>query len=270
MDVITDLTMSIFLISPPCKMNASPSDLSGCSSYLSVTMRNIIKTSMTGDDSIREQVKPWRKRLREICNEGGTSLLESIGSDKLDMVDKYKEFVQDKADVAVEEEEGSDEFAEIRLKNKQVLDEYLLCLEQMFQSYNKIEQKLSELEELEHEFIALSCLDEDDGTKEFSTLHSAIQEFIQKRYEKSTVAEDYMNFQKNYKRWKVLRGVVLQAHVAQDMLGGPYCSICTTEKVNTVLNPCGHTYCNNCGQKQKSACFICRSAVKERLRIFFT
>jgi len=269
MDVITDLTMSIFLISPPCKMNASPSDLSGCSSYLSVTMRNIIKTSMTSDDSIREQVKPWRKRLREICNDGGASLLENIGSDKLDIIEKYKEFVKDKADAAVEEG-VVDEFTDLKVKNKLVLDEYLLCLEQMFQSYNKIEEKLTELEELEHEFIALSCLDEDDGTTEFTTLHSAIQEFIQKRYEKSTVAEDYMVFQKNYKRWKLLRGVVLQAHVAQDIQGGPYCSICTTERVNMVLNPCGHTYCNNCGQKQKSACFICRSAVKERLRIFFT
>jgi len=251
-------------------MNASPSDLSGCSSYLSVTMRNIIKTSMTSDDTIREQVKPWRKRLREICNDGGASLLENIGSDKLDTIEKYKEFVKDKVDTALEEEEGVDEFADLRVKNKQVLDEYLLCLEKMFQSYTKMEEKLSELEELEHEFIGLSFLDDDDGTKEFSRLHSAIQEFIQKRYEKSTVAEDYMNFQKNYKRWKVLRGVVLQAHVAQEIQGGPYCSICTSERVNMVLNPCGHTYCNNCGQKQKSACFICRSAVKERLRIFFT
>lgn len=244
-------------------------DVSG-SSYLSVTARNIIKSTLTNDDSIREQLKSWRKRLREICNDSSASLLEQIQSDKLSAVERYEEFTADKEKIQLVEETIVDTYEDLRIKNKKVLDEYLDSMEHMFESYRKIEDKIEELEELEKEFISLSCLDSDDGTKEYSTLLTSIQEYIQKKYESSQIAVDFCAFKKHYMIWKMLRSVVLQAHVAQDLLGGPYCSICTTDRVNTTLVPCGHTYCNNCGQKQKSACFICRTTVKERLRIFFT
>jgi len=233
-------------------------------------MRNIIKNTLTSDDTVREKLKPWRKRLREICSEGGTDVIEHLISEKIPIIDKYDEFVADKTDLSTITAEVEDDYADVKEQIKKIFDEYLSCMERMFQAHSKIEDKLTELDELEHEFMSLSCLDTDDGTKEFSALESSIQTFIQKKYEASTVAADYADFKKYYSRWKTLRSVVLQAHVAQDIQGGPYCSICTTERINTALTPCGHTYCNNCGQKQKSACFICRSAVKERLRIFFT
>lgn len=253
----------------PSTMTETQRDISG-SSYLSVTVRNIVKSTITSDDDLREPLKPWRKRLREICSNGNAVLLDTILSDKIPILDRYTEFVADKKDLSIEVSEPIEEYEELKSKNKKILDEYLTCLERMFELYAKIEDKITELEELEQEFVSLSCLEEDDGSTELSLLQTSIQAYIQKKYEASTVAEDYASFKQYYRRWKSLRSVILQAHVAQDVQGGPYCSICTTDRVNTALIPCGHTYCNNCGQKQKSACFICRTSVKERLRIFFT
>lgn len=239
------------------------------SSYLAVTMRNIIKSTLTHDDTVREPLKPWRRRIRDLCNELNTSVLENILSNTVDA--RYIEFVEDKNVLSVKEkEEDEEDYTDLCLKNKKVLEDYLISMENMFESYKKVEDTITNLEELEHEFIGLSCLDEGDEAKETASLKNAIQAFIQKKYEDSKLTDEFNAFKLHYKNWKLLRSVILQAHVGQEINGGAYCSICTTERVNTALIPCGHTYCNNCGQKQKSACFICRTSVSGRLRIFFT
>jgi hypothetical protein len=239
------------------------------STYLAVAMRNIIQSTLTHDDLVREPLKPWRKRIRDLCSDLNTNILEAILNDTLPT--RYNEFISDKNETLTSTEpEVEEDYTQLCLDNKAVLDKYLLSMGQMFESYKKVEEKITELEELEHEFVALSFLDKDDGSTEFSKLQGAIQDFIQKRYQESKIADDFNEFKHHYKTWKTLRAVVLQAHIAQDIQGGPFCSICTSERINTTLIPCGHTYCNSCGQKQKSACFICRTTVKERLKIFFT
>lgn len=243
-------------------------DVSG--SYLAVTMRNIVKSTLQGDDELREPLKPWRKRLREICTRENAIILDTIASDNATAVDRYKTFVSDKEEIVNPTVTVEEDYEMLRLQNKKVLDSYLTCMDKMFTSYSKLEEKLSELEELEAEFGCLSCLEVEDRSAEGLQLQTSIQHYLQKKYADSTVAQDYKDFKDYYNQWRKLRGIILQAHVAHDLQGGPYCSICTNEKVNMALVPCGHTYCTNCGQKQKNTCFICRTTVKEKLRIFLT
>uniref|UniRef100_A0A6C0ANF7 RING-type domain-containing protein n=1 Tax=viral metagenome TaxID=1070528 RepID=A0A6C0ANF7_9ZZZZ len=51
------------------------------------------------------------------------------------------------------------------------------------------------------------------------------------------------------------------------------CPICFENEVNTVLVPCGHTYCKSCSEIDKTRyakCPQCRSQINARVKLFFT
>lgn len=48
-----------------------------------------------------------------------------------------------------------------------------------------------------------------------------------------------------------------------------YCQICFDNKINTVIVPCGHTYCDKCIQSTK-ICFFCRGEIKHLQNIIYS
>ena len=48
------------------------------------------------------------------------------------------------------------------------------------------------------------------------------------------------------------------------------CPVCFDNEVDTVLVPCGHTYCSSCAGKTRAKCGICRRAVKSATELFFS
>jgi len=46
------------------------------------------------------------------------------------------------------------------------------------------------------------------------------------------------------------------------------CSICVTNRINTCLNPCGHTFCLNCINKMNNKCGMCRNNIISKIKIF--
>lgn len=48
-----------------------------------------------------------------------------------------------------------------------------------------------------------------------------------------------------------------------------YCQICFDNDIDTVLVPCGHSYCNEC-IKNSNACFFCRANISKKQHIIFS
>lgn len=52
----------------------------------------------------------------------------------------------------------------------------------------------------------------------------------------------------------------------------PYCQICMTSIIDTVVIPCGHTFCNDCLDKNEDIeikkCFICREEITKTTKLF--
>jgi hypothetical protein len=49
----------------------------------------------------------------------------------------------------------------------------------------------------------------------------------------------------------------------------PLCAICLNESVSFVLTPCGHTLCSTCMKRQTSVCYMCRTQVRDKVKIYF-
>lgn len=48
------------------------------------------------------------------------------------------------------------------------------------------------------------------------------------------------------------------------------CDICNTNKINICLNPCGHTFCNECIDKMNQKCGFCRNRFQSKIKIFLS
>lgn len=46
------------------------------------------------------------------------------------------------------------------------------------------------------------------------------------------------------------------------------CTICLSNKINTCLNTCGHTFCSSCTEKMNNKCAICRKKIESKIKIF--
>jgi hypothetical protein len=46
------------------------------------------------------------------------------------------------------------------------------------------------------------------------------------------------------------------------------CQICYDNRLNIVLNPCGHMFCNNCFSSDKNTCFNCRVPVISVINVY--
>ncbi len=46
------------------------------------------------------------------------------------------------------------------------------------------------------------------------------------------------------------------------------CSVCVTRKINTCLNPCGHTFCLICVNKMNNKCGMCRATYVSKIKMY--
>jgi len=49
----------------------------------------------------------------------------------------------------------------------------------------------------------------------------------------------------------------------------PLCSVCLCESVGYAFVPCGHTFCMTCIKRQSISCGICRTNIRDRVKLYF-
>ncbi len=249
---------------------------------------NIGHTAVPDD---RDFIRPWRRRLRDLTTEHTTRLtqfLESPQFDDIGSVKPHTEFVSTLTSgmashgwmercvapvvsnavvlESVERELGCT-VSSLTMSNHCAMNLYLETVKKLFECDTKIHTLISELEEAKKRVESVTDLE--DGGPASDELQGALYKYLQARYVSCDLESSYKEFCETYTRFIVLRNVVLGLKQCENTQGSPLCGICTTEKVTLALTPCGHVFCNNCGQKQRSQCYVCRSSVSSRLRLYF-
>jgi len=89
-------------------------------------------------------------------------------------------------------------------------------------------------------------------------------------FDESNFETTYKELAEAYKKWNVLRDIVSLHQSVQTDIREPMCSICLAEPVSHAVAPCGHTFCTGCVRRLNITCYLCRGAVRERVKLFFT
>jgi hypothetical protein len=165
----------------------------------------------------------------------------------------------------------------IALKGENPLKDYVTQTQAIFEMYREagdealkaqtaLKGKLDRLDRIQGKITGIFELEQND---KYEPLMKANEEYIKKIYDDATIEEDYKAVVKAYSRFVAIREVATTARTVLSQESEPLCSICLDETVAFALNPCGHTFCQTCIRKQNGACFMCRTHIKDKLKLFF-
>jgi hypothetical protein len=128
----------------------------------------------------------------------------------------------------------------------------------------RLEEKLKRLEALVSRVNDLMFL---EPTAELEQMAGPARAYLDSVLGKITLDAEYKDLIEQHKRFLVLKGIVNVGTFHKQ--SAPICTICMTKEVAHAVTPCGHTFCDDCCQKQLTSCYICRVQIRDKLRLYF-
>jgi hypothetical protein len=146
-----------------------------------------------------------------------------------------------------------------------IYEQYRQAGEDILLQQGLLKGKLDKLDRIQGR---LAILFEIDINEAHSQLLESVETYLKKVFEENQISVEYGALIAAYRRFITLRDTV-QMMRSSAVESEPMCSICLTETVSYTLTPCGHTFCQNCVRRQNTSCPMCRTSIRERVRIYF-
>ena len=150
-----------------------------------------------------------------------------------------------------------------RTKQKRVLELYLSEVEQLLGHEKNFARKLQAIDELQMVATQIKKLESSDT---LPALTDAMKNYITETFQKLHLQETYEELIASYGRFILLRGLTQLTEPTPI----PSCTICMGAEVTHAITPCGHTFCEGCSKSQMTTCYICRTQIRDRLRLYFS
>ena len=147
-----------------------------------------------------------------------------------------------------------------------IYDEYRNAGEAIMKQQALLKVKLDKLDRIQSRLTAL--FDMDSANDAHTPLMEAAEVYFKKVYDDNQIATEYAAVIDAYKKFIALRDVMQMMRVSA-VENEPICSVCLNDAVSYTLTPCGHTFCQTCVRRQGGNCPMCRTNIKERVRIYF-
>lgn len=108
------------------------------------------------------------------------------------------------------------------------------------------------------------------NSEAYEPLTKAMEEYLHSVFQEHTIEADYRETIKALKKIVVLTDALGAIRQMVNANTEPLCSVCIQEAVSIATVPCGHTFCSGCGARQMTTCYICRTPISNRLKIYFS
>lgn len=147
-----------------------------------------------------------------------------------------------------------------------LMNEYKLTAEKIIDKENLLKIKLDTLNSIQGKLRTVLGVRRNEH---YDELMISIEKYIDKEYEENTIEPEYKEIIENYRKFLQLRDIIKSIRSVDVSEKEPLCSICFDQTITSAFVPCGHTFCTNCSKKQAMACSVCRTPVRERIKIYF-
>ena len=237
----------------------------------------------------------WKKRFRDFLNTKNKKLLEflSIKLKSHPVLGPAEHFIQTfgKKDLNINQQSIRDIVFDISTNNvaddynavclsKELLsvekyieqtqyfmDEYKLSGEKILDKQDLIKRKLDSVDLIQAKLNGLLVASENEH---YNELMSVSEKYLSKVYDDNLIEHDYNDLMAEYKKFLYLRDLIKTIRTTDVSDKEPLCSICFAESIQHAFVPCGHTFCGTCVKRQTSICAICRTNIRDRVKLYFT
>ena len=255
-----------------------------------ISTRNLHDINVALPDD-RQFLRSWRRNLQECITQQNARIVQFLMADAsgdiqsaevvrrcTDILSKYSKptwnFASSTRDLslpssttdaaaALEQELGISP-AVLREYMRKAIRLYANAASALSSAELHLEEKLKRLETLVGRINDLMFL---EPTAELEQMTEPARAYLDSVLSKISIDAEYKELVEQYKRFAVLKGVVNVGTFQKQ--SAPTCTICMTKEICQTVTPCGHTFCEECCQKQLTACYICRVQIRDKLRLFF-
>lgn len=147
-----------------------------------------------------------------------------------------------------------------------IYDAYRTAGEETLRKEGVLRAKMDAFDKVYQKTLGLSSLPMNDKSAAFQ---DAALEYLDTFFKEQTLEEDYKAYIESYRRFAALKEMIGTFRFIDNADKEPLCCICLDESVSYCVTPCGHTFCSSCVKKQMTSCYMCRTGIKDRVRIFF-
>lgn len=140
----------------------------------------------------------------------------------------------------------------------------------------KIEKELEVLEFLENKFSKLDSNTEEKiygvmknkHIKEINNLNFAIESLKSNYSIEKKKLDELLKIKNNLNLFLKENESNYISNIKKEINPDLLCNICYENRMNLVLNPCGHIFCDKCFKETNKTCYICRKFVTNSIKVF--
>ena len=163
-------------------------------------------------------------------------------------------------------EKGFESIEKFIEQTNYILDEYKLTIDKILDKEKLLKMKLDNLDSVNLRLKGLSFIRENEHYEE---LMSVTEKYMAKIFDENLIEDEYNDIIALYKKYVYIRDVLRVIRRVDTVEKEPLCSICFENSVNHVFIPCGHTFCMVCSKRQSLNCSVCRTGVRDVVKIYF-
>ncbi len=244
--------------------------------------------------SMIDASKLWKRRMREFILQKANRLLENLGKSLANhptlsraeyLIRRFgrkpfdpqhpslRDIVLDISGINIHEQINK-ELDAIQVpgmrgyseKTQYVFDQYRQTGEQILRLEEALSIRLSIIDKVQERIGGITELQANEC---FQPLAEAMEKYLEKIFDDNMIDQQYNEILHAYRRFLIFRELILMRRGPEMLESTPQCIICCDEPVLYTLVPCGHCFCQKCLQRQIGNCYVCRTQVKDRIRIYF-
>jgi hypothetical protein len=162
---------------------------------------------------------------------------------------------------------GPSSITEIREQVSALIELYKETGEKVLEAEGRVKMALEKMDKLQKRVCTLIELQTNSATPD---LVAAVEKYMKVAFETSTIESSYKALVVLYKKHLMLREAIQVFKTGATLPAEPICPICITDPVGCAIVPCGHTFCMTCARRMVSECSVCRTRIRERMKLFFS
>lgn len=164
-------------------------------------------------------------------------------------------------------QKGSSSMQELKAQVSGLIELYKETGEKVLECENQLKMRLDKMDKLHKRVAVIIELQKNESTERLIT---AMDEYIKTAFNDMGIDKFYKQLIYLYQKHMALRDSIQLFKTGTNLPNEPTCPICLADSISYASVPCGHTFCGTCIRRMSSECGICRTKLRDRLKIYMT
>jgi hypothetical protein len=208
--------------------------------------------------AIEELIKP--------LDENGTVTQMKDVLDSLNRVDFNPSSQEHFRDLLIDISGSNNDYSDLEERIIAVTEKYKLAYVALFEADKEVREVSSKFKLVAKKIDDFMNLESNSASLD---MYKSFANYLMIYFKNTNLLDKFNNYVRAYREFTRLRKIIKLSSISSSE-ETPLCSICISHSVTYALNPCGHTFCHSCAHKQLGHCFICRTKISNRLKLYFS